>query len=86
MSYDVDTKKLNYDLINYSPAPGVRLFQFNAITDGEDETSDKEVSITQPFVIYPEDYDEDTDNAPTTIALPIECIADNEYPKIIGEI
>lgn len=65
-TFDNDTDELIYDLDKYRPAPGVRLFQFNAITDGE-ENDQREVTITQPFVILPEDFDAATDYAPTQV-------------------
>lgn len=81
MSYNSTTKQLSYDLSTYKPAPGVRLLQYVAKTQNDN----REVRISQPFIIRPSTYSAAND-APVSATLPLTCTADNDFPRIIGDL
>jgi hypothetical protein len=69
------------NLVDYQTAPGVRLFQLAAHTVNDD----RPVTLALPMIIYPTGYNALTDDASTAAKI-YSCVADNSYPKIIGDL
>lgn len=76
-----ESNQIKYDLQNFQPAPGFRLLGFETNTKNDLRA----VKVAQPFIVKPKNYDANANNAPKASKI-YTCTADNDYPKIIGDI